>query len=118
MIDSQILPKERKQANMTPLIQTLKTLGWNVNPLITVTVEVRGVIHKQSLKALEKLKLPPREVKKIMKHIHQIGRKYLTYVVPNKRKFNNNQTPVDMPHEPKHPHLKAGSHYGGEVHRS
>ena len=29
-----------------PLIQTLKTMGWNVSPLTTVTSRIQGVVHK------------------------------------------------------------------------
>ena len=38
-----------------------------------------------------------------MKHMHQIA---INYLVLNKRKLDNNQTPVNLPHEPpKQPHL-------------
>jgi len=53
-----------------------KIVGWNVNPFITITTKVQGAMHKQMLKALEKkLKVPPRAVKKIMKHITSSSRK-------------------------------------------
>ena len=64
MNDCQILPREKKQTNMTPLIQQLQIVGWNGDtPLITITTWVQGAVHKQSLGALEKLQIPPREVK-------------------------------------------------------
>lgn len=46
------------------LIQMLKTGGWNVYPLVIVTVGLQGVVHKQSLEALKILKILPCEVKK------------------------------------------------------
>ena len=58
-------------------------MGWNVNPLITVIIDVQGIVHKQSLKALEKLKNTPKKSEKLMKYIHQIAIKYLTYLVLN-----------------------------------
>ena len=36
----------------------IKIVGWNVNPLIIVARGVRGVVQKQSLKALENLTIP------------------------------------------------------------
>jgi hypothetical protein len=39
--------------------------------------------------------MPPQEIKKLMKHIHQISIKYLTYLVLNKRKLDNKHIPVD-----------------------
>ena len=78
-------------------MQTLQSASWKVNLLITITVGVRGVIHKQSIQVLKHLKIPPNEIKKLMKQIHQISIKYLTYLVPNKRKLNYKQAPVDPP---------------------
>jgi hypothetical protein len=47
-----------KTAKYNPLIETLRIAGWQVNPLITFTAGVRGAIHKQPIKELEKLKIP------------------------------------------------------------
>jgi hypothetical protein len=47
-----IIPKychKRKNINKyDPLIQTLKTTGWNVTPFITITTWGQGAFHKQS----------------------------------------------------------------------
>ena len=51
--------EEKIKKKNDPLIQMLKIVGWNVNPLITVRTWVRGVVHKQSLEALNKLKIHP-----------------------------------------------------------
>lgn len=70
------------------------------NPIITIMVGVRGVIHKQSFEALETLKVPKKwtnDLKETYKHIHYTAIKYLTYLILNKRKLNNNQPPIDPP---------------------
>ena len=58
--------------------------GWQVKPLITTITGVRGAIHKQPIKELEKLKIPKSKIKTLMKHLHQIGIIYLTYLILNK----------------------------------
>ena len=97
---SQIPYKVKKTTKYNPLIQTLRTLCWQVNPLITITTGVRGVIHEQPIKELEekKIKIPKNEIKRLMKHLHQIAIQYHTYLIPNKRKQDNKQPPVDPPH--------------------
>jgi len=44
-----------KTAKYNPLIHALKVASWQVNPLITTWV--RGAIHKQPIKDLEKLQI-------------------------------------------------------------
>lgn len=61
---------------------------------MTIIVGVHDTTYKQ---ALENLKMNRNEVKKIMKHIHQIAIKYLTYLILNKRKLDNNKKLVDLP---------------------
>lgn len=82
----------------------LKIAGWNVDPLITITTAVRGAMHKQALEALQKLKIPPQGVKKLMEYIHQTTIRYLTYLVPNIRAWQQS-SPNQPTHEPKHSHL-------------
>ena len=84
-------------AKYNPLIQAIKAVGWKVNPLVTITAGVRGSIHEQPIKELEKLKIPKREIKILMQQLHQIAIKYLTYLILNKRKLDNKQPPVDPP---------------------
>ena len=86
---------KEKIEKYNPLIQTLRTVGWQVNPLITITTGVRGAIYEQPIKELEKLKIPKREIETLMKQLHQIAIKYLTYLILNKRKLDNKQPPVD-----------------------
>ena len=53
MIDSQIPHTKMKTAKYNPLIQTLRIIGWQVNPLITITAGVRGALHELSIKDSE-----------------------------------------------------------------
>jgi hypothetical protein len=80
-----------------PLIQTLRTAEWQVNPFITITTGVRGAIHEQPFKDLGKLNIPKSKIKILMKHLHQIAIKYLTHLILNKIKVDNKQPPVDPP---------------------
>ena len=86
-----------KTAKYNPLIQTLRTTRWQVNALITITAGVRGVIHEQPINELEKLQAPKSEIKTLMKNLHRIAIKYLTYLILNKRKLDNKQPPIDPP---------------------
>ena len=86
-----------KTTKYNPLIKTLRAAGWQVNPLITITAGVRGAIHEQSIEDPEKLKIPKSKIKILMKHLHEIAIKYLTYLIINKRKLDNKQSPVDPP---------------------
>jgi hypothetical protein len=86
-----------KHAKYDPLNDTIQNNGWKTNPLITITAGVRGAIHKHSIDKLTKLKIPKSDIKNLMKDIHQNAIKYLTYLVLNKRKLDNKQTPVPPP---------------------
>ena len=89
--------QKEKTEKYNPLIQTLRTAGWKVKGLITITTRVRGAIHERPIKELENLKIPKREIKILMKQLHQIAIKYLTYLILNKRKLDNKQPPIDPP---------------------
>jgi hypothetical protein len=82
-------PTRRKVNKFNPFIQTLVTKGWKVNPLVTITIGVRGAMCEPSMQALKNLNISPQEIEKLMK--------YLIYVVLNKTKFNNKQALVDPP---------------------
>jgi hypothetical protein len=93
MIDSPIPPSQRKSNKYDPSCIHKNMMAWKVEPLYH-----HHIIWSSSetiIEVLEKLQIHPREVRKLMKHIHQITIKYLTYLVLNKRKLNNNQAPVD-----------------------
>jgi hypothetical protein len=65
--------------------------------VITITAGVRGAIHEHFIDQLTKLKIPKNNIKTLMKKIHENAIKYLTYLVLNKRKLDNKQTPVPPP---------------------
>ena len=77
-----------KHAKYDPLNNTIRSNGWNTNPLITITAGVRGATHEHYIDKLTKLKIPKSSIKNLMKDIHQNAIKYLTYLVLNKRKLN------------------------------
>jgi hypothetical protein len=86
-----------KHDKYDPLINNIRSKGWKTNPLITITAGVRGAIHEHSINQLINLKIPKANVKNLMKNIHQNAIKYLTYLVLNKRKLENKQTPIAPP---------------------
>ena len=87
----------QKHAKYDPLINNIQNKGWKTNPLITITIGVRGAIHEQSINQLANLKIPKTSIKTLMKNIHQNAIKYLTYLVLNKRKLENKQTTISPP---------------------
>ena len=68
----------KKHEKYDPLINTIRNKGWKTNPLITITVRVKGAIHEQSINKLINLKIPKTSIKNFMKNIHQNAIKYLT----------------------------------------
>ena len=54
-------------------------------------------IHEQSFHKLTNLDLPKNNIKNLMEKMHQNAIKYLTYLVLNKRKLKNKQTPISPP---------------------
>ena len=67
------------------------------NSLITIVAGVRGAIHEHSINKLTNLRIPKFNIKTLLNNIHQNAIKYLTYLVLNKRKLDNKQTPVPPP---------------------
>jgi hypothetical protein len=86
-----------KHTKYDPLINNIQNVGWKTNPLITITTGVRGAIHEYSIEQLTKLKIPKSNIRTLMKILPQNAIKYLTYLVLNKRKLDNKQTPVLPP---------------------
>jgi len=71
------------------LIATFKPNIWKVCPLKTIIGIVRGTTQNNNIRALESLHISDSIIKKVMKIIHQMVMKYLTYLVLNKTKSNN-----------------------------
>ena len=86
-----------KHSEYDPLIHNIQNKGWRTNPLITITVGVRGAIHEHSLEQRIKLKLPKSSIRSLMKNLHHNAIKYLTYLFLNKRKLDNKRKPVPLP---------------------
>ena len=63
----------------------------------SITVGIRGAIQEYFIDKLTKLKIPKSNIKNLMNDMHQNAIKYLTYLVLNKRKLDNKQTPVPPP---------------------
>ena len=63
----------------------------------SITVGIRGAIQEYFIDKLTKLKIPKSNIKNLMNDIHHNAIKYLTYLVLNKRKLDNKQTPVPPP---------------------
>jgi hypothetical protein len=87
----------QKHAKYDTLNRAIHNKGWKTNPIITITTGVRGAIHEHSIQKLVDLKIPKPNIKKLMNDIHQNAIKYLTYLILNKRKLDNKQTPVPPP---------------------
>ena len=83
----------QKHAKYDPLINAIQNKGWKMKPLITITTWVRGAIYEKSIKILDDLEIP----KSSIKNLHQNAIKFLTYLVLNKRKLDNKQTPLHPP---------------------
>jgi hypothetical protein len=75
---------EHKHTKYDPLVNTLQSKGWKVNPLIAITTGVKGAIHELSTRKLIKLNNPKSDIKTLMKNIHQNAVKYFTYSVLTK----------------------------------
>ena len=77
-----------KIAKYNPLIPSLKSIVWQVNPLITITYGYRGFNRdEQPIKDLGKLKILKNDTKRLVKHLLQIAIKYLTDLIINKREL-------------------------------
>jgi hypothetical protein len=68
-------------------------------PLITIIAGVRGAIHEHSINKRANQKILKSIIKTLMKNIHQNVIKYLMYFVLNKRKLDNKQIPIPLPHK-------------------
>ena len=59
--------RRHKHTKYDPLITTLQNNGWKTNPLITITVGVRGAIHENFIEQLIDLNVPKTYTKTLMK---------------------------------------------------
>lgn len=84
-----------KRVKYNPLIDCLRNISWKANQLITITTCVRGAVHKQSRTTLKHIQISKFETKRLMKQIHKLAINCLIYLVLNKTKLDNKQTPIN-----------------------
>jgi hypothetical protein len=86
-----------KKDKYNAFIDELQNNGWNVPPLIVITAGPRGIIHTTSEEILkEQLQLHKNAIKKCMTDISTIAIQYLSSLILNKKKIENNQ-PMNNP---------------------
>ena len=71
--------------------------GWNVEPLIVITVGARTTTHIPSMKILEeKFKIPEKTIRQTFSVINTIAIQYAMSIILDKRRLENNEPlPVD-----------------------
>ena len=87
----------RKTKNYQPLIDYIINRGWNVEPLIVITVGARATTHIPSMKILEeKFKIPEKIIRQTFSEINTIAIQYAMFIILHKRRLKNNEPlPVD-----------------------
>jgi hypothetical protein len=55
---------QTKEDKYNSLVNAIRAHGWNIRPLIVITVGVRGAIHTRSVELLENLHIPTSLIKK------------------------------------------------------
>jgi hypothetical protein len=74
------------------LINDIKTKGWNVDPLITLTIGARGSTHKNTITELKRAySLPKNIIEPMVSQLNIIAIKYAMNILFFKRKLENNQ---------------------------
>ena len=86
-----------KYTKYDPLISTIHNIEWKTNPLITITSWLKMAIYKHSINKLSNSKNFKSNIKTLMKNVHQITIKYLTYLILDKKKTWQ-QTNTRPPH--------------------
>ena len=89
-----------KQLKYQPLLEDIKTYGWNIDPLIVITASVKGTTHSPSISALIKhCNMTKIDIIEIFVNINTIAIRYLTSIILHKRRLKNNQ-PLLNPYDP------------------
>ena len=74
------------------LINNIKARGWNVDPLITLTVGARGITNKNTISKLQRIfSLPKNIIEPLVSQLNIIAIKYAMNIFYFKRKLENNQ---------------------------
>jgi hypothetical protein len=70
----------------------IKARGWNVDPLITLTIGARGSTHKNTISELKcAYSLPKNIIESTASQLNIIAIKYTMNILLFKRKLENNQ---------------------------
>ena len=79
------------------LIDTLRHQGWNVDPLIVITVRARGTTHAPSMKQLvTTFQLAENAVKHTFEAINNSAIHHAISILLHKKRIENNQSiPID-----------------------
>ena len=93
MTDSHQKPLQSKLTKCQSLINDIKALGWNVEPLIVIVVGTRATTFKPSMTSLEtNFNFLIRHIKKTFTEINTIAIQYAMKFLLTKRKLDNNQS--------------------------
>jgi hypothetical protein len=92
---------QAKNNKYSPLIASIASRGWKIDPLIVITAGARATAHIPSMKALEsKFKIPMASIKTTFKNINTIAIQYAMSILLHKRRIENHQP---LPHNPDPP---------------
>ena len=76
-----------------PLINDIKMLGWNIDPLIVIAAGARATTFIPSMTSFEdNLNISIEKIKKTFTAINTIAIQYVMKILLTKRKLENNQT--------------------------
>jgi hypothetical protein len=92
---------QAKNNKYNPLIASIASIGWKIDPLIVITAGARATAHITSMKTLEsKFKIPMASIKTTFKNINTIAIQYAMSILLHKRRIENHQP---LPHNPNPP---------------
>ena len=82
----------RKIEKYQPLIDHITNRGWNVEPLIVITIGARATTHTSSMKILEeKFKIPEKTIRQTFSEINTIAIQHAMSIILYKRRLENNE---------------------------
>jgi hypothetical protein len=92
---------EAKNNKYSPLIASIASRGWKIEPLIIITAGARATAHIPSMKALEtNFKIPMATIKNTFKNINTIAIQYAMSILLHKRRIENHQPLPQNPDSP------------------
>ena len=83
---------EAKNNKYRPLIDSIASRGWKIEPRIVITTGARATAHIPSMKVLEtNFKMPMVTIKNTLKNINTIAIQYAMSILLLKRRIENHQ---------------------------